>query len=90
MTNNEMLISKYSLNKNEASVMALIMNGENNQEIADGQGRSLSWTKSIVSVIFDKVGVRDRSQLMARMWQEGWGFKTPVVQDSLLPRGRNL
>ncbi len=88
MSTNEVLVQKYDLSKSEATVLASIMQGDNNQEIASGQGRSLSWAKAMVGSIFYKIGVRDRSQLMARMWQEGWGFKTPVVQDSFLPRGR--
>lgn len=78
---------KYGLTPTQYEVLVLVMEGFNNQEIADEKKRSLSWAKSTVSILLDKVGARDRSRMMSMLWQNGWGFKPAIVQNHLLPQG---
>lgn len=73
----------------EREVLAKVMEGDSNADIAEGLGMTERMVKKHVKVLFDAAGVETRTRLMAKLWGQGWGFKSPVVvDDGLLPRGR--
>jgi DNA-binding NarL/FixJ family response regulator len=77
--NNKNLIKKYGLADEHARVLARIMEGDSNPEIAAHCLRSESWVKWKVSELLALLSCQSRCQAMAKMWKEGWGFQAPVV-----------
>lgn len=82
------LAERYALDPFHIMVLDRIMEGDSNMEIALACQKTESWTKNQVSEILEKTGAPSRARLMALLWHEGWGFKTPSVADHLLPKGR--
>jgi DNA-binding CsgD family transcriptional regulator len=58
---------RYRLSKREAEVVELVLLGYRNRDIAGTLGTSPTTIKKHLTHIFDKVGVDNRTQLMARI-----------------------
>jgi DNA-binding CsgD family transcriptional regulator len=59
--------TRYRLSKREAEVVELVLLGYRNRDIAATLGTSPTTVKKHLTHIFDKVGVDNRTQLIARM-----------------------
>ncbi|MGC4083182.1 MAG: LuxR C-terminal-related transcriptional regulator [Vicinamibacterales bacterium] len=59
--------SRYRLSKREAEVVELVLLGYRNRDIATTLGTSPTTVKKHLTHIFDKVGVDNRTQLIARL-----------------------
>lgn len=59
------------LTKREEEILLLISHGKTNQQIADGLYISLSTVKTHVANIYSKLGVRRRTQALARAREQG-------------------
>ncbi|HEX2013532.1 MAG TPA: LuxR C-terminal-related transcriptional regulator [Roseateles sp.] len=55
------------LTAGERNVVLLLMRGLSNQEIADALHRDISTVKDHLGHVYDKLGIRGRAQLMARL-----------------------
>ena len=59
--------TRYRLSKREAEVVELVLLGYRNRDIAATLGTSPSTIKKHLTHVFDKVGVDNRTQLIARI-----------------------
>lgn len=83
------IMNTLNLKPLEREVLSSVMEGLSNSEIAAHIGLSERTVKSYVTALLDATGTDTRTRLMAKLWSQGWGFKTPTVVDNgLLPRGR--
>lgn len=73
----------------EREVLHFVMEGWSNVEIATQLGMTERTVKKYVTILLDASGTDTRTRLMAKLWEQGWGFKKPVVDSGILPRGRN-
>ena len=73
------------LSRRESSVLALIVQGRSNQEIADDLFLSVNSVKTYIRSAYRKIGARHRAQ--AVVWAMQHGFPPP--QRSSLIRGRS-
>lgn len=62
---------KYSLNDKEIQIIQLVASGYSNQEIADELFLSLGTIKNNMSLILDKLELRDRTQLAIFAYEHG-------------------
>jgi DNA-binding CsgD family transcriptional regulator len=63
----ETFARRYRLSAREGEVVALVLRGYSNQDIATALGFSLATAKKHLTHIFDKVGVDSRTQLISRL-----------------------
>lgn len=83
------VVDLFGLTASEARVLGHVMEGLSNTEIANVEGRSLSWAKYKVGILLARAGVEDRPKLMAKAWGAGWGMRRPAIEGPLtLSRGR--
>lgn len=61
-----------NLSKREIDVVKLVLKGCNNREISESLFISEHTVKNHITKIFQKIDVTDRSQLMAKIYQEGF------------------
>lgn len=67
------------LSDREATLLRLLANGYNNRQIADQLDLAESTVKNNLSSLFQKIGVRDRTQAALYAISQGFGSKTPDV-----------
>jgi DNA-binding CsgD family transcriptional regulator len=63
----ETFARRYQLSARESEVVALVLRGYSNQDIATTLDFSLATAKKHLTHIFDKVGVDSRAQLISRL-----------------------
>ena len=63
----ETFARRYQLSTRESEVVALVLRGYSNQDIATALGFSVATAKKHLTHIFDKVGVDSRAQLISRL-----------------------
>lgn len=61
-----------ALTARERDVVAAVLRGRSNVELAAELHLSAATVKSYLSRLFDKVGVRDRTQLVIHAYESGW------------------
>lgn len=61
-----------SLTPRERDVVAAVLRGRSNEELAADLFLSRATVKSYLSRLFDKLGVRDRTQLVILAYESGW------------------
>lgn len=66
------LEEKYELTKRELTIVELIVSGASNKEIAGTLDLKMGTVKNYVSSILLKLDVRDRTQAVIRIKEEGW------------------
>ncbi|MCW2829660.1 MAG: liaR 1 [Aeromicrobium sp.] len=74
------------LSRGESAVLALIVRGFSNQEIAEQRYVTVNTIKSTVRPLYRKIDVTRRSQAIA--WAIQHGFQTSVPDDSAVLRAR--
>jgi DNA-binding CsgD family transcriptional regulator len=66
------IISQLKVSKRELEVVKLVLQGKNNREIAESLFISEHTVKNHMTKIFHKLGVADRSQAIAKLYQTGF------------------
>jgi DNA-binding CsgD family transcriptional regulator len=64
-TNLNVIIDQYGISKRELEILKLILEGKNNKEIKDSLFISYHTVKNHVYNLYQKVGVKNRFQLIA-------------------------
>ena len=67
------------LSDREATLLRLLANGYNNRQIADQLDLAESTVKNNLSSLFQKIGVRDRTQAALYAISQGFGARAPEV-----------
>lgn len=62
------IVRQCELSPQQARIVELILLGKRDKEIADELGLSFSTVRAYLSRVFDRVGVRDRVELVLRMF----------------------
>jgi DNA-binding NarL/FixJ family response regulator len=65
------------LSDREATLLRLLANGYNNRQIADQLDLAESTVKNNLSSLFQKIGVRDRTQAALYAISQGFGARQP-------------
>ncbi|MDP4146621.1 MAG: LuxR C-terminal-related transcriptional regulator, partial [Bacillota bacterium] len=61
--NNKLKFSNFNINEKEFDIIAQVANGLNNKEIAEKLFLSEGTVRNYISVILEKLNLRDRTQL---------------------------
>ncbi|HEX3722472.1 MAG TPA: response regulator transcription factor [Nitrolancea sp.] len=69
--------SQSHLSDREATLLRLLANGYNNRQIADQLDLAESTVKNNLSSLFQKIGVRDRTQAALYAISQGFGARAP-------------